>query len=438
VKISGVLWWPVCANERPARKFFLTIRLGLTILCLTNALLFAGGTLLGQSAIQINGMDVPAAADETADPSAPSIIFSNIGPPGNLYNTNSHDAIPVVGREVNQTPEEWIAIRFVPKVDVQATVLEAAVGRISGTRIIQLGIYSNNDTFGTPDTVLPGGQGSTTDIPDLGECCQLAKVTLPSPGVTLTAGTIYWLVASTDDVNGTSFNGGWQVSHLGDSSVLAPPSPWVFVPSQWPAARISGARLQTRGPISAEKKEKAGLATHTAAGRVKIFSNLNPLFPEPYLPGFGLLIVGDNVLFYVEQWRALPFTPRTNVEVKTVSAALSHTSGTNRINLGIYSDSDGLPGSPLSGGQGSLTDIPGSGDCCNFATLRLLGAGIALTGGVQYWLVASPDNVNAPDFMGLWQISTNNICAELFPGQSQLWTDFTGEWMAAEITGQSE
>jgi hypothetical protein len=46
--------------------------------------------------------------------------------------------------------------------------------------------------------------------------------------------------------------------------------------------------------------------------------------------------------------------------------------------------------------------------------------------------------LNAPDFMGLWQILINNICAELFPRQSQLWTDFTGEWMAAEISGQSE
>ena len=255
--------------------------------------------------------------------------------------------------------------------------------------------------------------------------------------MTLTAGTIYWLVASTDDVHGTSFNGGWKVSHLGDSAVLAPPSSWVFVPSQWPAARISGTRLQSVGPVSTEKREKATLETDTATRRVKIFSNLNPLFSEPYLPGFGLRIVGPSVPFNVEQWRALPFTPRTSVEVKTLSAALSHTSGTNRINLGLYSDSGGVPGSPLPGGQGSLTDIPDSGDCCDLATLRLPGD-VALSGGVQYWLVASPDNVNAPDFQGKWLDSTNNICAELFPRQSLLWTDFSGYWVAAQIDGQSE
>jgi hypothetical protein len=180
------------------------------------------------------------------------------------------------------------------------------------------------------------------------------------------------------------------------------------------------------------------LETDTASGRLKIFSNLNPSFAEPYIPGSGFLVVGDNVLGDVEQWRALPFTPRTNVRVKTIRAAVGHTFGTNRINLGIFSDSGGVPGTPLPGGQGSLTDLPGSGDCCDFATLRLPGSGIGLVGGVQYWLVASPDNVNAPDFLGKWLDSTSNICAELFPRQSQLWTDFSGYWVAAQIAGDSE
>jgi hypothetical protein len=436
MKISHIIWSIIRMNKCSERKSCLTRRLGLTSLCLTSALLFAVGTLLGQSAIQINGVDVTAGAeDDGGDSSAPYVIFSNLGPRNDRYNPTDFEAKPIVGREVNQTPEEWIALRFVPKVDVQASVLEAAVGRIAGDSIIQLSIYSNNDTFGTPNTVLPGGQGSTTDVPNLGECCELAKVTLPAPGVTLTAGTIYWLVASTDDVNGVSFNGGWQVSHLGEKGLLAPSiQPWVLSPSGWPAARIMGTRLQTLGPISTEKRKNTSLAT----GRLKIFSNLNPLFSEPYLPGFGLPIMGNNVPFSIEEWWALPFTPQTDVDAKTFSAALSHSSGTNRVNLGVWSDSDGLPGVPLSGGQQSLIDIPESGDCCDFAILRLPGNGIALTGGVQYWLVASPDNVNAPDFKGLWNISTNNICAELFPKQSGLWTDFTGDWMAAQIRGQSE
>lgn len=421
------------------QKFCLTMRPGLTSFCLTSALLLAAGTLRGQSAIQINGTDVTASADESGFPAAPYIIFSNLGSRDDPYRATSLFAKPVVGREYNQAPEEWIALRFVPKVDVQATVLEAAVGYTSGTKIVQLGIYGNDDTLGTPGTLLPGGQGSTNDIPNLGECCQLTKVTLPGEGVTLTAGAIYWLVASTDEVRGTTFNGAWQVAHLGEHGLLAPEiQPWVLSPSEWPAARISGTRLQALGPRSAEKQKKGLSEANAASGRITIFTNLDHFFSQPYLPGNGWPIMGNNVLFSIEEWQALPFTPRTDVQVTSLKAALSHTSGTNLINLGIYSDSAGLPGSPLPGAQGSIADLPDSGQCCEFATLRLPGGGVALTGGTQYWLVASPDNVNAPDFQGLWQISTNNLCAALFPKQSSFWTDFTGDWMATQVAGKNE
>jgi hypothetical protein len=295
-------------------------------------------------------MDVTAGADEASDASAPYVIFSNLGPKNDLYDTISFTARPIVGRKVNQTPEEWIAIRFVPKVDVQATRIEAAVGWTDGKKLIQLGIYTNDDTFQTPGTLLPGGQGNTNDIPNLGECCGLAKVTLPDPGVTLTAGTIYWLVCSTDEMYGTSFNGGWQVSPSAESAVLAPPSPWISGPGQWPAARISGTKLQTLGPGRTEQQGKGSSETNTNAGKVKIFSNLNPIFLSPYTPGFGFFVQGNNVPFTIEEWRALPFTPRTNVNATTFSAGISHSSGTNQINLGVWSDSDGLPGTPLPGG----------------------------------------------------------------------------------------
>jgi hypothetical protein len=141
------------------------------------------------------------------------------------------------------------------------------------------------------------------------------------------------------------------------------------------------------------------------------------------------------VQFHIEEWWALPFTPRVNVQAKSLTAAIARISGTSKINLTLYSDSDGLPGAPLPGGQGSTTDIPDSGQCCDYATVRL--PNVSLSAGVQYWLVASPSS-DAEDFMGIWQISTNNIWAVLNPEQSQLWTDFNGDWMAAQIFGLNE
>jgi hypothetical protein len=69
--------------------------------------------------------------------------------------------------------------------------------------------------------------------------------------------------------------------------------------------------------------------------------------------------------------------------------------------------------------------------------VSLLGDGVALQANTQYWLVASPDNVNAPDFFGKWQITLLTLCAFNEPGYSLGWTDFNGDWFGAEIRGTS-
>src|SRR5450432_3005645 len=241
--------------------------------------------------------------------------------------------------------------------------------------MVTLSVYDNDDIFQTPRTLLPGAQGSTSQVPNLGECCQVAKVTLSQP-VTLTAGTIYWLVVSPGSKD---FNGAWQVSHLGERGLLAPSiQPWVLSPSEWPAAQVRGTSLQTLGPVSRTAQSNPGSEKDAAMGKVRVFSNLTDVFSEPYTPGFGLPIMGNDVLFYGEEWQALPFTPRVDVQAKTLTAAIARNSGTSKINLGLYSDSDGLPGTPLSGAQGSTTDIPDSGQCCDFATVRLPKNGVAL------------------------------------------------------------
>jgi hypothetical protein len=405
----------------------------LTALSLTSALAISvAGRSWAQSAIQINGVDVNADADEAGDASAPYTIFSNLGSNDDRYNTIDYDAEPVVGRKVNGMTEQWDAVRFVPKVDVQATVLEAAVGYISGNRAVTLSLYDSTGLFGNPGSVLPGAQGTTTKVPDLGECCQLAAVTLPQP-VTLTGGTIYWLVASPGSLN---FNGAWQVSHLGEAGLLAPGiQPWVLSPSEWPAARIRGTPLPALRPLNRATRNDFVFERDAAKGKVNIFSNLTHIFSPPYTTGVGSPITGNDVQFHIEEWWALPFTPRVNVQAKSLTAAIARISGTSKINLTLYSDSDGLPGAPLPGGQGSTTDIPDSGQCCDYATVRL--PNVSLSAGVQYWLVASPSS-DAEDFMGIWQISTNNIWAVLNPEQSQLWTDFNGDWMAAQIFGLNE
>ena len=245
------------------------MRLCLTSLSLTSALLFTGGTLRGQGAIEINGTNATDDADEITGSSAPYVIFSNVGSPEDAYNNTTFFPTPIVGQQVNQMPEQWDAVRFVPQVDVQASVLEAAVQYIAGTPSVQLSIYDSSGLFGTPGAPLPGAQGTTTDIPNLGECCQLARVTLSQP-VTLFAHTIYWLVANPGSKD---FNGVWRVSHLGESAFFTSSTSWALSPSEWLAARVRGTKVRALGPISAGKQQSAPLDTSAVTGRVTIFSN---------------------------------------------------------------------------------------------------------------------------------------------------------------------
>ena len=123
------------------------------------------------------------------------------------------------------------------------------------------------------------------------------------------------------------------------------------------------------------------------------------------------------------------------MHAKTLAAAIAYVSGTNkRVNLGIYADNQGEVGSLLPGGQGSTSEIPDAGTCCALTKVRLPGLGVALSAG-NYWLVASPDDVDAPTFKGLWRVSNLALSAYQEPEDLTNWTNFNGNWLAAEIRG---
>ncbi len=157
----------------------------------------ACGAVFGQRIVQAESSEVVAPYDEGSASNAPDIIFSNLdSTAGDRYNSDPGVAFTVAGKSATGQTETWVGMRFIPKEDVQAKVLLAAIGYTSGTKLVNLGIYSDNEVTNSVGTLLPGGQGSTSQIPDLGGCCQLAKVTLAGEGVTLTAGTnTGWLPA---------------------------------------------------------------------------------------------------------------------------------------------------------------------------------------------------------------------------------------------------
>ncbi len=400
--------------------------------------LLAGGAVVAQQIAPVESSELVVPYDEASAPGAPDIIFSNLDPlADNRFNSDPFFAFGVSGKSASGETEVWDAIRFIPKVGAQAKVLMAAIGYISGTKLVNLGIYSDNGN-GTVGTVLPGGQGSTTEMPDVGDCCQLAKVTLAGDGVSLTAGTTYWLVATSDDVNGPTFSGAWRVSNRAAYASFSPPFPWDPQAGQWPAAQIRGTRVQALGLDKPAHIEVSSPEVRVPAANITtIFTNLGPSSTDRYDSFNGIPVAGNNVPFEPELWQAVRFTARTDSQAKTLAAAIGYISGTRKVNLGIYGDIGGTVGTLLPGGQGSTTEIPDSGVCCELAKVKLPGAGVALIAGTQYWLVASPDNVNAPDFKGLWQFSNLAVSAYREPENFINWTSFSGVWLAAEIRGTS-
>jgi hypothetical protein len=107
----------------------------------------------------------------------------------------------------------------------------------------------------------------------------------------------------------------------------------------------------------------------------------------------------------------------------TLAAAVGYKSGAQLVNIGIYSDAAGTVGTLLPGGQSGTADIPNNG--------------VALAAGVQYWLVASPDNLNGPDFYGSWHFSTTAFPSYEEPGHFLSWSPYPSGLFAAEIRGTS-
>jgi hypothetical protein len=373
--------------------------------------------------------------DESDTTDASEIIFSNLTPSaGDLYNDDKNVALTIAGVSAPGKDEEWFAVEFTPKFDVQAKVLEAAIGYTSGTRRVKLGLYNNDRFTQSVGRPVQNGEGSTSQIPNLGSCCQLARVTLPGQGANLKGKKHYWLVGSTDDQNAPTFLGGWHLSNVAQTEYSLAGAPWATDAGAWPAAQIRGTRLE-----SSDSSEPANhtVITHAMSpplvGSI-IFTNLGPNPSKLYINGGGFYVAGNKAADVSELWEALPFNVTAAVHAKTLAAAIGYISGTKKVNLGIYSDDAGSVGTLLPGGQGSTTDIPDWDVCCGLAQVTLPGAGVSLGPG-RYWLVASPDDVTAPDFEGLWQMSSLAFDAVRYPENLGNWYTLSSLWLAAEITG---
>lgn len=99
---------------------------------------------------------------------------------------------------------------------------------------------------------------------------------------------------------------------------------------------------------------------------------------------------------------AMAFTPKANSHVSQVQAAVQYGGkGANQVNLSIYGDSGGSPGTLLAGPV-TVTNLSKVGTCCSLAVANFTP--LAITGGSRYWIVADTFLTGTgSDFVGLWE-----------------------------------
>jgi hypothetical protein len=170
--------------------------------------------------------------------------------------------------------------------------------------------------------------------------------------------------------------------------------------------------------VHIQEKSAAHVAPQDVPDGLKIlYSNLGTR-TDLYLDTYGWSITGfnsyggDSYAFAI----ALPFTPKSNSHVSAVGVAVQYSGqGANQVNLGIYSDSNGVPGTALAGPV-TVSNLPDFGTCCALAVARFTP--LAITAGTQYWVVANtPVSGQGSDFVGAWDFvfkvktfaSTNGI-----------------------------
>lgn len=130
----------------------------------------------------------------------------------------------------------------------------------------------------------------------------------------------------------------------------------------------------------------------------RIYSNLGTK-TDLYYDGTGWFVGGPNGT-YSMGFFALPFTPKSDSHVLAVGAALQYSSGANQVNLSIYADSAGAPGTLLAGPV-TVVNLPSVGTCCSLAVARF--PSVAVSGGTPYWVVAdTPLTGTGSDFEGAW------------------------------------
>lgn len=177
--------------------------------------------------------------------------------------------------------------------------------------------------------------------------------------------------------------------------------PLVYVLALCGIALLAQSRPAATRIVQTTEKSSVHTPAVLTPGLARIYSNLGSS-TDAYNDGTGEVVSGPTSIIGFSLFYALPFTPKTDAHVREVKAPLVYNGfGANQVNLSLYSDSDGVPGTILAGPE-TIKNLPSFGTCCTMASWTL-SAPLAVSAGTQYWIVAdTPTTGTGSDFYGAW------------------------------------
>ncbi len=167
-----------------------------------------------------------------------------------------------------------------------------------------------------------------------------------------------------------------------------------------------------RAVHSTEKSSVHVPPEETPASLKKIYSNLGTSSTDLYNDTEGWEISGPNSNGSRIHFFGLPFIPKTNSHVSQVQVAVQHVGGANQVNLSIYGDAGGVPGTLLAGPV-TVSNLAMTGTCCTLGVTNF--SPVAVTGGSRYWVVADTFATGTgSDFIGEWEWIAKPIFPQAF------------------------
>ncbi len=192
----------------------------------------------------------------------------------------------------------------------------------------------------------------------------------------------------------------------------------------------------TRDVHVAEKSASRVSPQEAPKGLKKIYSSLDESEKiDLYNYTNALPVFGPNSVAGVAWFTAMAFTPKSDAHVSLVQVAVQYSgAGANQMNLSIYSDSTGAPGTLLAGPV-TVTNLPAAQTCCGLAVASFTP--VAVTGGTQYWVVAdTPLTGTGSDFLGVWACAFKPVMLLAGTSAGNPWASLNGDGRpAGEVLG---